>query len=228
MRFVKHIFMVSFSAILMSCANEIPIDKTDSNSNGIDIQSKENSPKESVVFNKLIHLYKFDNSYKDSALISTKWFLNDTLIKEDGQFLYELPIQSLCLNTKIIQDSRGKGVLEVFNSDAPEQKQKSAWNKYIFKYDESNRPQFVKHYIALIGKEDKDGKPITSKKLDYKLSETIYILYKKNESVQIVKNELGIQVEKLSKRFDRNSRLVSEEWVYGDDTRYRVYYTYKK
>ncbi|MEZ4804065.1 MAG: hypothetical protein R2852_00875 [Bacteroidia bacterium] len=132
------------------------------------------------------------------------------------------------LDDNTIQASNGKSSLESFVPDLPNELGKCAWEKYIFKYDESNRPQFIKHFRSVFDKKDKDGNPINFNKPDYKLSETIYILYEKNKSVQIVKNELGIQVEKLIKRFNKNSRLISEEWSYGDEQRYRVYYTYKK
>jgi hypothetical protein len=104
----------------------------------------------------------------------------------------------------------------------------SAWNKYIFKYDEKKRPISVNHYKAFYESVDKNGNFYTNKTPIYSLGEEISFLYTDNKIVQIAKNESGKILEKITKQFDPNSELIFEEWDAWDEYRYRIYYNPKE
>lgn len=181
---------------------------------------------DNIKTDKYAAIYKFDSAYTDSSLVCERWFLADTLVKETGKFYYRIPFESEFVDGWIIESAKGKTIYETFDSLICEVGGHSAWNKYVFNYDDKKRPQSVRHYKAWwnegLGESPRPPKP------GYFLGETIYFYYNNGELIQVANKKSGRRIEKITKRFDNKSRLEFEEWDAWDSYRFRIYYKYKE
>lgn len=180
---------------------------------------------------KIINIFKFDSTLKDSTLLCQKILQNDSIIYQKGDFNMNLPFQSDCIDNYTIELAKGKKVLETFDSLICELGGKTAWNKYYLRYDNNSnnkqkRPVQIVHYSANLEYYDKFGEPQNYKFPRYFFRETMFFEYSPNLITQITKNSNGQIIEKIVKKFDNFSRLIYEELFYFDQ-RYKVYYQYE-
>lgn len=193
----------------------------------LSMNSHDTSNSEAFLFDKYVTIYEFDNTYTDSSLVSEQWFLGDSILKKTGESFYRLPLESAFLDEWSIKSAKGQTCYETFDSLICQAGGASAWNKYLFIYDNEKRPLFIKHYKAWYHGFDEDYSDPEPEKPKYFLSETIKFQYNNSEVIQITKNDSGKVIEKITKRVDNKSRLEFEE-IDGDGYEYRVYYKYEK
>ena len=222
MRRVYLIVISIFFGLAISCSNNSSTKKI--TETPIPTESNQIANPEKIILKTYISIFKYDSTYEDSSLVYKKWFSGDSIVKTFGNFYYNLPIQSEFVDNRIIKYAKGQTLYETFDSMICEVGGHSAWNKYIFTYDEKKRPILVSHYKAWYESVDEKGNFYTNKTPKYFLGEQINFLYSDNKIIQIAKNDSGKILEKITKQFDTTYRLIFEEWDAWDEYRYRIYY----
>jgi len=208
-------FIIFF--LLLSCQSE-PSQK------GI-IRSVEENFKTVLEPNKVASIYQYDSTYLDSTLIAEWFYYNDSIAKQGERFYYGLPFESEFVWPSIIDAARGETELETFDSLICEVGGTSAWNKYIFEYDQLNRVKQIKHmkawwYEGLGEYGERPDKPA------YFLGETINFEYQANQSLQRTYDENNTIIEHFEKRYDREGLLIFEHCETWSEYRYKAYYNY--
>lgn len=190
----------------------------------IDSTRTGNNQEDSMIANKRIEVYKFDSTYKDSNQVDELWYLNDSLVKQRGNFYYPLPFESDFFTNDVIHEAAGKAIYETFDSLVCEVGGKSAWNKYFIKYNKNQQPTEVKHFKAWwnegLGEGERPAKP------KYFLSETIQFKYLNKTVIQKAYDESGQLIETIQRNYDDNRRLLFESWDAWNTYRYKTYYYY--
>ncbi|KOY87736.1 hypothetical protein AD998_17805 [bacterium 336/3] len=175
---------------------------------------------------RYVVIYQYDVTFKDSTQVCELWFYKNEPPQKKGTFYYKIPVQSDFIDEYILKASKGKKTYETFDSTICEVGGRSAWNKYIFKYDNLKRPVSVKHFKAYWEGYDKNGNPITYTKPQYFHSETIYFEYQGNKTTQITKDVSGKELEKTERVVNKESKPLLETWTAWDTHRYKLFYQY--
>jgi len=173
--------------------------------------------------NKHVKVFKYNEKYTDSVLITEQWYLNDSLVK-GTKFSYRLPFVSEFADELVLANLQGETEIESFLEGMCEAGGTSAWNKYTAEYDSLDRPILIKHYKAW-WYEGLDDKP-QPKNPTYFLGEKIEFEYGTDWQIERAYNAKNELLEQIEKRYDAENRLVFEHWQAWDTYRYKVFYVY--
>jgi hypothetical protein len=176
---------------------------------------------------KRLSIYKYGKSYTDSTLVCELWYSGDTLLKKEGEYYYALPVQSEHVSDDILSIAGGNTEYETFNELACEVGGQSAWNKYVFKYDSAWNPVEVKHYKAYREGYDENEDLVIAKKPDYFLSSIARFSFVKDGTAMVVIDDEGVVIERILKKYDKDSRIVYEHWEAWGEHRYKIFNTYR-
>ncbi len=191
------------------------------------ISKEKTSATPSLHYDKYAAVYQFSSTHNDSILVCEQWFLNDSLVKKTGKFYSSFPLQSEYVDDETVKSANGRITYETFDPLMCEVGGSSAWNKYVFIYDDKKQPLLVEHFKAYFENYDANGNVFTNKTPDYHLGEVATFVYNANGVIQTLKNAEGKLIEQITKRGDNKGRLVFEERDDADGKRTRVYYQYK-
>ncbi len=201
-----------------------------------------NNNSDSTYFYKYVAIFRFDSTQTDSLLISELWFIHDSLIKKTG-YEYRLPLNEslsdIIVKDRIVDSAINyRSVYETFNPKVCQTGGQSAWNKYIFKYDDRGRPINVKHYKAFFNDNEESQKDyMDSANPKYSLSEISNLQYDSNCVTQTSKALSYKCAESIKIVTDKNHKTLSEEFnsegvsvSFGEKykIKYRAYYKYGK
>jgi len=208
---------------LFSCRKEI--DKSQSPLS-ISKETKEITLTENTEndFDKILRIYKYTSNYSDSTLVTELKYKNNEIVNDKEPFYHTLPFQSEFVRNETIKNAKGQKTYERFDSLMCEVGGTSAWNKYVFKYNQNKEPVEIKHYKAWWNEGIDFKRP---EKPKYFLGEKLKYKYLDNVIEQFAYDINGKIIEKITKEFDINGRLVFENWDAWDSYRFKVFYEYK-
>lgn len=177
-------------------------------------------------FNKHLAIYHYTN--KDSTLTGEIWYLNDSIVKQEGKTNFQIPLQ-FEISDRLIEEVDGKKERETFNENICEVGGNSAWNKYYFTYDSLKRPIRVEHYKAWwyegLYDEEKEVELERPDKPEYFQARTTTYRYQNNSIQEIVTSHEYDFTENVLKIFDDQNRLVLEIYQ-SNDQKKKYFYTY--
>lgn len=219
---MKYLVIISLAwlIILESCSQNY-------SSKPISQDSRQSELNDYLEYSKLITIYKYDIHYKDSILICKLWYSGDSVIKKEGEFYYRIPMQSHIISNFDLEKAKGKSTYETFDSLICETGGHSAWNKYLFTYNEQDNVLKIQHYKAWYRSSDEEGNYIVNQVPQYFLGEESFFTYTGNTVTQKTYDAQDKKpIETIVKKYDNQSRLVLEAKDSWDTYRFKLFYTY--
>ncbi len=201
--------------------------KNGSNTNQIKTTFQEEKKEQNLSFNydTYVEVYRYNETYKDSSLLSKIWRLEDSIIKKEGDFQYKIPLQSHFVTNNIIKAANGKKELEMFDESICETRDTGVWNKYLISYNKKSEPIAIKHYKTSCNKAlESIKRPNQS---EYFLGEEIEFLHEYNRMTQYTYDDTGKFLEKIIKKYDTKHQLISEEYEAQKTHRFKIFYVYR-
>ncbi|MBK9191128.1 MAG: hypothetical protein IPM77_06205 [Crocinitomicaceae bacterium] len=211
---------ILLTLLFTNCTSELTenSDKT----NGWNYNDSEQSclPSDSVSeipaeFDVKISMYFSDELFEDSTFSGTTWYKNDTSVYTEGKQISNQP-NAYYIEPFVIKKANGKKILETFDENICETGGRSAWNKYILKYDKQSRPVQVEHYKAWwyegLMTEQGEEPEIKPEKPDYFLNAIVTYCYDSlftSETTYFPKHEL---TDVRTTTYNKHSRIILETY----------------
>jgi hypothetical protein len=173
-----------------------------------------------------LSIFRYNGNLTDSSWVCERWMLKGKLIKNQGSFSYNTPLECSYLSRDVIEKGKTRTSYETFDSLLCEVGGTNAWNKYLFIADTTGNLTSIRHLKANLESIDAKGNFQTNEKPSYRLGETIYFQSSRDTIVQLTKDKSGRVLEKITTSKDSHDRITFQELYLSDVEKYRIYYDY--